>query len=162
VRVGAVTARLPHPGVRFPPPLLYAVAFLAGYLLHRAYPLAIVADGSLALEIAGAICVGVWALFMGAAFASFLRARTNILPNRPAVTLVTTGPYRFTRNPMYVSLVLLYVGGALLLDTWWPLFFLPLVIVAIDRLVIAREERYLLDAFGGHYDAYCRRVRRWI
>jgi len=157
-----VTDRLPHPGVRFPPPLLYAVAFLVGYLLHRAYPLAIAASAPRRLEIAGLALVGMWVAFMGAAFVMFLRARTNIMPNRPAASLVTTGPYQLTRNPMYVSLVLLYTGGALLLNAWWPLFFLPLVIVAIDRLVIAREERYLLDAFGGHYDAYCRRVRRWI
>jgi protein-S-isoprenylcysteine O-methyltransferase Ste14 len=157
-----VTERLPHPGVRFPPPLLYAAAFFCGYLLQRAYPLEIVAGGARALTVAGLVLAALWAAFMGAAFATFLRARTNILPNRPAVRLVTSGPYRLTRNPMYVSLVLLYAGGALLLNAWWPLLFLPLVVVAIDRLVIAREERYLLDAFGGHYDAYCRRVRRWI
>jgi protein-S-isoprenylcysteine O-methyltransferase Ste14 len=150
------------PGVRFPPPLLYAVPFAAGWLLHHRHPLAITGDGALWLEVAGSLLVGLWAALMIAAFATFLRARTNILPHKPATRLVTTGPYRLTRNPMYVSLALLYVGGACLLDSWWPLLFLPMVLVAVDRLVIAREERYLLDAFGGHYDAYCRRVRRWL
>jgi protein-S-isoprenylcysteine O-methyltransferase Ste14 len=63
---------------------------------------------------------------------------------------------------MYVSLVLLYVGVTLALDTWWPLVLLPLVIVAVDRLVIRREERYLAAAFPSEYPAYCRRVRRWV
>jgi protein-S-isoprenylcysteine O-methyltransferase Ste14 len=153
--------RLPHPGVDFPPPFLYAAAFLAGYAAHRAYPLIMGGDRR-SVEVAGVLLVAAWAGIMAWAFATFLRARTNILPNRPATRLVTSGPYRHTRNPMYVSLALLYAGGALLLGDWWPLFFLPLVLVTIDRLVIAREERYLLDAFGGHYDAYCRRVRRWI
>ena len=157
-----MSARLSHPGVRFPPPTLYAAAFLVGYLLHRAHPMPISGDGDRWLEVAGSLLIGLWAAMMIAAFAMFMRAHTNILPNRPATTLVTSGPYRLTRNPMYVSLVLLYAGGALLLDSWWPLLFLPMVVVAIDRLVIAREERYLLDAFGGHYDAYRRRVRRWI
>jgi protein-S-isoprenylcysteine O-methyltransferase Ste14 len=154
--------RLASPGVRFPPPLLYAIPFLVGYLLHLWYPLAITGDGARWLEVVGSLLAGLWAAFMIAAFATFLRAHTSILPFKPATRLVTTGPYRLTRNPMYVSFALLYVGIALLLDSWWPLFFLPMVLVAVDRLVIVREERYLLDEFGGHYDAYCRRVRRWI
>ena len=67
-----------------------------------------------------------------------------------------------TRNPMYVSLVALYAGVTLLVNTWWPFLFLPFVVIAVDRAVIAREERYLASAFPAEYGAYARRVRRWL
>jgi protein-S-isoprenylcysteine O-methyltransferase Ste14 len=85
-----------------------------------------------------------------------------VLPNRPASALATGGPYHFTRNPMYVGMALLYIGLALVLNTAWPLVFLPLVLLIIDAAVIRREERYLISAFGEEYRAYCSRVRRWL
>ena len=111
--------------------------------------------------IAG-VCFVVWLALMLAAFATFGRAKTTPFPNRPASALVTSGPYRFTRNPMYLSLIALYIGLTLMLNSWWPLMMLPLVLVIIDRAVIAREERYLTDAFPADYPAYQRRVRRWL
>jgi len=75
---------------------------------------------------------------------------------------VVTGPYRVTRNPMYVSLAAVYVGVTCLFNTVWPLVLLPLVIVAVQRLVIAKEERYLEAKFGQAYRDYQARVSRWI
>jgi protein-S-isoprenylcysteine O-methyltransferase Ste14 len=106
--------------------------------------------------------VVVWFALAATAMAAFRRARTTLIPNRPAHALVTTGPYRFTRNPMYVSLVALYLGVTAMLNTWWPVLFLPLVVICIDRMVVAREERYLASAFPAEYEAYTRRVRRWL
>jgi protein-S-isoprenylcysteine O-methyltransferase Ste14 len=63
---------------------------------------------------------------------------------------------------MYVGLVALYLGVTLLMNSWWPLFFLPVVVILIDRTVIAREERYLASAFPAEYGAYTKRVRRWL
>ena len=63
---------------------------------------------------------------------------------------------------MYVSLIALYLGISLWLNTWWPLALLPVVVVLVDRLVIAREERYMATAYPGEYDAYRARVRRWL
>src|SRR5262245_64091447 len=80
---------------------------------------------------------------VGWAFATFRRARTAIIPHHPASQLVRGGPYRFTRNPMYVSLTLLYLGLSLIFDKAWPLAVLPLVVFTLRRLVIAREEAYL-------------------
>jgi protein-S-isoprenylcysteine O-methyltransferase Ste14 len=85
-----------------------------------------------------------------------------MLPFRPASTLVITGPYRFTRNPMYLGAILLVLAFALWLGTWWPAILLPVVIVVVRRYVIAREERYMRRRFGAAYDDYARRVRRWI
>ena len=85
-----------------------------------------------------------------------------MLPNLPAARLVTNGPYRITRNPMYVSLVALYLAVSLLLNSWWPVLFLPLVIFVMGLAVIRREERYLAGAFPEEYAAYRRNVRRWL
>jgi protein-S-isoprenylcysteine O-methyltransferase Ste14 len=153
---------LAHPGVRFPPPLVYVGGLVAGWLLHRWWPLAITAAPSPVRSTLGAICLAAGFGLMIAAVVTFRRARTAIVPLRPAAALVTSGPYHYTRNPMYVSLVALYLGATLLIDSWWPVLLLPLVIVVIQRLVIAREERYLTGAFPTEYPAYCRRVRRWV
>ena len=93
---------------------------------------------------------------------TFWRARTAIIPHRPASRLVRHGPYRFTRNPMYVALTALYVGLALLFNVAWPLVVLPVVLWLLWHVVIRHEERYLLFAFGGDYAAFTREVRRWL
>src|SRR5207249_4132055 len=92
----------------------------------------------------------------------FRRAGTTPNPAKPTSALVIWGPYRFTRNPMYVGMATLYCGGTLLLNDPWPLAFLPLVMALVQRRVIAREEAYLERKFGDVYRAYKARVRRWI
>ena len=158
-----MTAKSPaHAGVVFPPPLLYVIGLLAGRLLDQWRRLAIT-SGPSTVRTAGAVLgVALWLAIFLSAWATFRRVRTTLIPNRPANALATGGPYRWTRNPMYVSLVALYLGVALLMNSWWPVVLLPLVIVLVDRLVIAREERYLAAAFGGEYDRYRARVRRWV
>ena len=84
------------------------------------------------------------------------------MPTMPAEALVVSGSYRFTRNPMYVSLALLTVGCGLLLATWWPIVLLLPVLAIVQVFVILPEERYLRRRFGTPYDAYTRRVRRWL
>jgi protein-S-isoprenylcysteine O-methyltransferase Ste14 len=81
---------------------------------------------------------------------------------RPATTLVTTGPYAFIRNPMYVSLAILTVAFALFLNTWWVVLLLIPALLVVQQFVIVPEERYLRRRFGAEYEAYTRRVRRWL
>ena len=92
----------------------------------------------------------------------FFRARTHLIPNRPANALVMAGPYRFTRNPMYVSLTAVYLGVCVLMLSLWALLLLPLVLMVIYTKVIAPEEAYLERRFGGEYAHYRKRVRRWL
>jgi protein-S-isoprenylcysteine O-methyltransferase Ste14 len=89
-------------------------------------------------------------------------AGTNIQPNLPSTTVVSSGPYSLTRNPIYLAMTLLYSGIAILVNTVWPLFLLPLVLVVIRFGVIEREEGYLERKFGKSYRDYKERVRRWI
>jgi protein-S-isoprenylcysteine O-methyltransferase Ste14 len=153
---------LAHAGVHVPPPFIYAAGVAAGWELNRWRPLPITAGASRIRELAGIVGVLLWLAIFIAAAVAFRRARTTLIPNRPAAAIVTQGPYRFTRNPMYVSLVALYLGVTAMMNTWWPLILLPLVVIVIDRMVIAREERYLAGAFPAEYGAYARRVRRWL
>jgi protein-S-isoprenylcysteine O-methyltransferase Ste14 len=150
------------PGVRFPPPFLHAAGFVGGLLADRRWPLRLTTVDRSATLAAGLVLglAGLGVAISG--FATFSRRGTAIRPDRPATTLVTSGPYRWTRNPMYVGLTVAYVGLAVLLRTVWPLLLLPIVLVALVALVIRPEETYLAGAFGTTYDAYRRRVRRWL
>ena len=151
------------PDVRFPPPFLYVAGFGLGLLLHRAWPFPLLAGGRTpAMVVAGWILVALGFGFAASGFLTFLRVRTAIIPHRDASRLVIRGPYLVSRNPMYVGLATMYLGGALLCNTGWPLILLPLVLYLMTALVIRREERYLLAEFGSEYAEYCRRVRRWL
>jgi protein-S-isoprenylcysteine O-methyltransferase Ste14 len=90
------------------------------------------------------------------------KAGTPIRTDRPVGRLVTDGPFRYTRNPGYLGLTMLYAGIAVLRNALWAILLLPLVIYVIQREVIGREERYLERAFGDEYLAYKERVRRWL
>jgi protein-S-isoprenylcysteine O-methyltransferase Ste14 len=120
-----------NPGVWFPPPLWYLLAVLVGVLLNRRWPLP-VAEGPLTI-VAGICFVAGWMALAFASIRRFRRSNTTIVPIRPAEALVLSGPYRYTRNPMYVSLALLTIACGLLLDTWWPIVLLVPVLGLVQR-----------------------------
>jgi len=153
---------LSSPGVHFPPPLIYVAGIVLGWLIDRLRPLPITGGPSVLRFALAFLCGIVWLLLSVAALSVFRRERTTLIPNRPATALATSGIYSRTRNPMYLSLAALYVAVTLVLDSWWPLVLLPVVLFIIDRAVIQREERYLAHAFPHEYDEYRRRVRRWL
>ncbi len=156
-------ARASGPGVPFPPPLLFIGGFLLGWWLDTRLEFLIHGTGPGPVQLGlGFVLVAGGFLLMLWGITTFVRARTAVMPIRPARTIVTNGPYRFTRNPMYVGLTTAYVGIALLVNMVWPLVTLPAALVALRYLVIAREERHLRQAFPGEYAAYCGRVRRWL
>ena len=96
------------------------------------------------------------------AIRTLLFARTTIMPHHSARALVTSGPFAFSRNPIYLGLALVYLGVALTMNDAWPIILLPIVVMVMSSFVIAREEAHLAEAFGDRYRAYCSRVRRWI
>jgi protein-S-isoprenylcysteine O-methyltransferase Ste14 len=151
------------PNVRFPPPTLYLAGFLVGWLLHRGIGGDDVAPGmrgTLAnlglLAIGGGVALIAWAVTW------FRRRRTTLIPLRPSSAMVAEGPYRLTRNPMYLGLAAIYTGATLMAGFLWPLACLPAVLVAVRWLVIDKEERYLERRFGNDYRAYKEKVRRWV
>jgi protein-S-isoprenylcysteine O-methyltransferase Ste14 len=150
-------------GVRYPPPLAFAIPFTIGWLLNFASPMPILGPGARAVNwIAGA---GLIVLGLGLALwagRTFHRAGTPVNPFEPSSSLVRQGPFRFSRNPIYLGMALLYVGGCVLGNMFWPLLFLPISLGLIHFTVIRREESYLSSMFGPAYDEYRRQVRRWI
>jgi protein-S-isoprenylcysteine O-methyltransferase Ste14 len=100
--------------------------------------------------------IGLWAII------AFRRAGTRPEPWKPVTAFVTSGPYRFTRNPMYVGFTLIYLGVAAMVNTAWPLWFLPAIFLTMHFGVVRREEAYLERRFGDDYRAYRDRVRRWL
>lgn len=146
--------------VKLPPPLTFAVPLLAGHAVDRWLPL--IALPALPSRVAGAILVAAGLAFTGWARVLFIRRRTTILPFRPSSVFVADGPFRFSRNPIYVGFIAVYAGIALLCRAVWPLIFLPFVVVAIRRTAIAKEEAYLERRFGAQYLEYKVRVRRWL
>ncbi|HET7497251.1 MAG TPA: isoprenylcysteine carboxylmethyltransferase family protein [Candidatus Eisenbacteria bacterium] len=152
-----------HAGIFVPPPFLYAIPFAAGMLLHRtvggdSFPPSIAP----AARIAGLALLAAGILLALASEILFARAGTSAIPIRPTQAIVTGGPYRFTRNPMYLSLAIDYVGLTLVVGYAWPFAGLLVAILAVDRYAIPREERYLEGKFGDSYRQYRQSVRRWL
>lgn len=156
-----VSSTQPRPtDVRLPPPLVYAAPLALAWALDRAIPLRM--PGSRWRKAVGwtLVAAGEAISFSGAA--TFRRNRTTIIPGHTAATLVTTGPYMYTRNPMYLGLTVGYVGSSLVLGTWWAPIALPAVVAYIDRNVIRREEATLREQFGEQYEEFSTHTRRWV
>ncbi len=151
------------PGINYPPPLAFVVTFGIGLLVNRRIPLSITelfesTIGNFVAVVLASIGLGI----MGWGLMAFRRYKTAIYPNVGASSLVTTGPYRYSRNPMYVGLATMYFGGALLVNSAWPIIMLPFVILWVNRFIIDREERHLKATFPDEYKEYSSRVRRWV
>lgn len=152
------------PDVRIPPPLLYLIPLAAGLIVQHYYPIQIVSGVRAAriVDYVGAaeILIGVFLIVW--AVSTFKQLGTPVYPAHDARALAEAGPFTLTRNPMYLSFALIYVGITFVANAFWPLLFLPEALVFTYLLVIRREERYLTREFGQAYVDYCSRVRRWI
>ena len=142
------------------PPLLYGSAFVIGLLLHWGFPIPVLPT-TLARGV-GVVCVLVSLPLALATFRALSRAHTPVDPMKPTTALVTEGPFRYSRNPIYVALTLLYVGVALLINALWILLLVVPALMALRYGVIAREEAYLTRKFGDAYRQYTTQVRRWL
>ncbi len=147
-------------GVIAPPPLIYAGAFGVAWAIDRVWPLTLLPEAAAGWLGWTLIAAGLAVLVLG--FLALERAGTPVNPFRPTTVLVTTGPYRYSRNPLYLALILAYLGAAVFANTLWPLVLLPALLLLMHRGVIAREERYLERRFGDDYRLYKARVRRWL
>ena len=147
-------------GVAVPPPLLYILGLGIGLALDALLPSASLPRVG-AWSVGGALVVAGLGL-AAAFFAAFRRARTPVDLRKPTSAIVTTGPYRVSRNPGYLSLTLIYAGIAILASALWALATLIATLAVVDHAVVRREERYLEHRFGDEYLRYRARVRRWL
>ena len=153
-----------HPGVIARPPRIAYLLLGIGAILERLSPWPLLPAGSMAVSRyglgAGLAAIGL--ILMTHALRAFRKAGTNVETPKPATTLVTDGIYARSRNPMYVSLLLLFAAVAVFANSAWFALLLVIYLVVLRFGVVAREERYLERKFGGAYGAYRAHVRRWL
>jgi len=142
------------------PPFLYLGFFVIGLALDYFFPQPLLPD--LLQYIVGGAMMAVALVLILSVLPQFRKADTTFSVHGSSSAIVTSGPYRFSRNPAYVSLTLLYLGLAVVIDSIWAAVLVIPVLVILTFGVIAREERYLERKFGKEYLAYKRSVRRWL
>ena len=148
--------------LKLPPPLQASVALLGMWLIARCFP---AFDVVFAWHAALAILLaGIGGIWLVAGVLAFRRAQTTVNPLTPQATstLVTSGVYRFSRNPMYVGLLFVLAGWGSYLANGLALLVLPLFVASMTRWQIIPEERFMAAKFGAEFDAYKRSVRRWL
>jgi protein-S-isoprenylcysteine O-methyltransferase Ste14 len=152
-----------NPGLPVLPPVLPAVALIAAVVLDWLPPHFLAPPFGVTMQVVAGVvilAVGLW-LNVSAA-GRFLREGTNVNPREPATKIVSAGPYRFTRNPMYLGMILALLGISLVFSLEWGVILTPILWLALDRMIVVREEKYLSGKFGSDYEALLQRTRRWI
>jgi len=148
------------PNVKIIPPLVYLAGLVIGFVANIWMSIKVVPN-SIAW-ILGGILIICGAVLTGSAVLKFKDVGTTVRPDRAASTLVIAGPYKITRNPMYLGLALVYLGIAIAGQSVWALILLPVVLIIIQRGAIEPEEAFLEKRFGATYVSYKEQVRRWI
>jgi len=148
------------PGFRLWPPVAVGGPLLLGLLVSAVVGDPLPASG--ATTAAGLLLVAVFVLWNGWGLATMARHRTALLPGGATTTVISSGPFAHSRNPLYVGLLVLSAGLALLAASVWALLALPLEWALLRWGAVLPEERYLSEKFGPEYAAYLGRVRRWI
>ena len=148
------------PGIRVPPPLIYLLPLILGLLLNKRAPVPFLPRS--AARGLGWPLIGSGVVLNGWFLRTIRDADVPVRTDKPVPRLTTEGPFRYSRNPSYLALAMLYAGIAVLRNSPWAILFLPVVLVVIRREVIGREERYLERTFGEEYRDYKTRVRRWV
>ncbi|GAB3599733.1 isoprenylcysteine carboxylmethyltransferase family protein [Angustibacter peucedani] len=142
------------------PPVAIGLPWVVGWVLTRQ------AGDPFALggwrTAVGWVLVALFAVWNGWSLLLFARHNTGLLPGQATLEMIEEGPYRLSRNPLYVGLLGLYLALALLAPSTWALLLLPVAVVLVRWGAVLPEERFLHEQFGEPYDAYRRRVRRWL
>jgi protein-S-isoprenylcysteine O-methyltransferase Ste14 len=149
-----------RPSIIAPPPLIYLAGFGVGLLLDLVFPLPLLPEGL--ARILGWLLISAALLSIALSLRVLFQAGTPVDPYKPTTVLVMDGPFRYSRNPLYLSLTAMYTGVAMLMNVLWLILLLPLILWIIQRGVIAREEEYLERKFGEEYRRYKARTPRWL
>jgi protein-S-isoprenylcysteine O-methyltransferase Ste14 len=145
-----------------PVPWVFVLTYLTGVIPEVAWPLHFATATPAWITLAGGSLFLIGAVIAGWGLITFRRVRTTTVPGRASIQMVTWGPYRFTRNPMYAGLTLAYLGEAGILHQIWPVITLPLCVAYVNWIVIPVEEAKLTEVFGDTYRQYQSTVRRWL
>ncbi|MFD2934941.1 methyltransferase family protein [Spirosoma flavum] len=142
------------------PPLLFGSTLLLGLGISYVFPTPVLST-SIALRI-GLVWLSVGVSTLLLAFRGMIHHKTTIHPKGATTAIVSNGLYRYSRNPMYVSLTLIYIGVSMGTNAWWGLFLLIPLLLVVQKGIIEREEEYLTRKFGEEYLSYKAMVRRWL
>ncbi len=154
------TERPDHAGVAFHPPLLLLAAIVLGFVARWLAPLSFLPFAVSATV--GPIMIGLSLVLFFWAVSSLRRGGASIPTGEPTGKIIVSGPYRFSRNPIYLAMLLLQISTSIWANSPWFLLFAALSAVLLVWGVISREELYLERIFGADYLAYKARVRRWL
>jgi protein-S-isoprenylcysteine O-methyltransferase Ste14 len=148
--------------VRIPPPLIFLACLGTGIFLEYVFPLSVVRCAWTIRMVLGSLLIVVSGLIAISALYALLKNKTPYNPAKPTMKIVREGSFRFSRNPLYLSLLLLLGGFAALLCSLWLAFALIILFILLKRYAIRPEEKYLAEKFGDDYLGYKASVRRWI
>ena len=148
------------PNVKIIPPLVYLAGMIVGLLVSIWLPTKVVSNP--AAWIVGGFLILCGAVLAASAILKFKGVGTTVRPDRAASSLVIAGPYKITRNPMYLGLALVYLGIAIADQSIWALILFPIILVIIQHWAIEPEEAFLERRFGTDYSSYKSKIRRWL
>jgi protein-S-isoprenylcysteine O-methyltransferase Ste14 len=149
------TAQLP-----FPPPFVFLAFLVIGSILSAIFPIDLLP--LVTRLILGVALISIGFFIASRAIRAMMQAHTPIDPFEPTTAIVSDGPYRFLRNPIYLSLALAYLGIAVALNAIWAIVLWPIMLIMLTQVIVVREERYLEGKFGEAYTQYKSKVRRWL
>ncbi len=155
-----MTQNKDHAQVLLPPPLIFLGYLVSAFVLHWAVPFP--TPWTWPMRILGALLLAAGIALVGTAFSEMRKAHTTPDARQPTTALVTDGPYRFTRNPIYLGFVLIYLGFTFLAGTLWGLLLSPFLIGTVTSSIVHAEEIYLEKKFEDTYRGYKSHIRRWI
>ncbi len=153
--------RIDTPAVHIPPPVIVAVLLGLGLFAERLWPSSFGGAAEALAYIGIALIVGGFALALWCAWL-YRQAKTSILPHTADSAIIDTGPFGFSRNPIYISMIMVFAGVCFYWNAPIALLFVIPTILALRYYVIAKEEAYLIRRFGDVYYSYQSRVRRWL
>ena len=145
-----------------PPPVYFLACLIVGSVLQYVHPLRLGPYSFRAGAIAGVIVLALAATMGMSAALLMMRRRTPIEPWKDPVHLVTSGPFRVSRNPLYLTLTMVLIAVSIIANSIWLLIAGAVLLLLLDRVIVRREERVLHQVFGDEYRSYKSRVRRWI
>lgn len=150
-----------NPGVILLPPIIYLSSLFTGIALRFFWHVPLLSNNSWNVPL-GLVLAFMGVFLMSAAVGTFKKFGEEPDPRESTYNIVTTGPFKYSRNPMYLAFTIIYIGVTVAVNTWWPFIFLPLVLIAMHYGVILREEAYLEKKIGKNYVEYKKSVRRWL
>ncbi len=151
-----------HAHILAPPPAIFALVLIVGLLLHKYLSLGALLSSNSPAKMLGYFLFIIAGFIMMTTVRLMIKKKTALRPDRQTTTIISSGFFKYTRNPLYIALMLIYCGITVQVNSLWLLFLFPVLFITLDRGVVRNEEKYLEEKFGEEYLQYQKKVRRWL